>query len=298
MNACPSSQVATGRLPTFLLIGAMKAGTTSLYHYLSMHPQVYMPSVKEPDFFAEAGNWRRGLAWYCKQFAPAGPDALAVGEASTVYSKYPRYPGVPQRIAGVIPDVRLIYVLRDPIARIRSHYQHRVAEGSERMPFAAAVFENPIYIDYSRYAMQIEQYLEHFPREQLLVITLEAMRDDRGATMRQVYAHLGVNAAFNPGDFNKEFYKTNARAARSLIPLGMRKRLKKHFPASKRAVEWEANWLGLVNRLGRWGSAAANRTEAFEISAEVRKRLSDNLCEDMQKLRAYMGAGFDAWGIG
>ena len=123
------------RLPSFLVIGAMKAGTTSLYHYLHAHPQVFMPSIKELDFFVAGGNWGRGLHWYQKQFAGAGPGAVAVGEASTMYTKYPSVDGVPERIAAHLPEVRLVYVVRDPIDRIRSHYRHRVAVGTgDRVP--------------------------------------------------------------------------------------------------------------------------------------------------------------------
>ncbi|MDQ4058746.1 MAG: sulfotransferase, partial [Actinomycetota bacterium] len=84
----PYLHETTPTVPNFLIIGAMKAGTTSLYHYLRSHPEVFMPAVKELDFFVEDINWRRGLSWYRRQFASAPPEARAVGEASTNYSKY------------------------------------------------------------------------------------------------------------------------------------------------------------------------------------------------------------------
>src|SRR5438552_836610 len=106
-------------------------------------------------------------------------EATALGEASTVYTKFPRYQGVAERMAKVVPHARLIYVVRHPIDRIRSHYEHRVASGAETAAMEDAVFDNPIYIDYSRYALQVEQYLEDFPREQLLIISSEAPPPDR-----------------------------------------------------------------------------------------------------------------------
>ena len=187
-----------GQLPNFLVIGAMKGGTTSLYHYLRAHPQIYMPPFKAPEFFAGEPHGRRGIDWYRRQFAAAGPGVVAIGEASNVYTKYPRYPGVPQRIAQHIAHVRLVYVVRDPIERIRSHYQTRVAEGTERAAFEVAVFDNPIYLDYSRYSVQIDQYMSCFPREQLLVFTSESLRSERTATVRRVYEFLGVDAGFVP----------------------------------------------------------------------------------------------------
>lgn len=287
-----------GRLPNFLLIGAMKAGTTSLYHYLQAHPQIYMSPVKEPEFFAEESNWRRGTEWYHKQFASAGPDTIAMGEASTVYTKYPRYRGVPKRIADLIPQARLIYVIRDPIERIRSHYQHKVAQGSERAPLEKAVFENPTYVDCSRYALQIEQYLEYFPLEQLLVITLERLRDARPATIRRLYQHLGVDVDFVPSDLDREFYRTNDRSARSPVPLWLRKSLKKHFPISKRAVELEPNLLRIFNRLRGRTEHTSGRAESFTIPEAVRSRLISLLNDDVRRLRGYMGPDFDGWGIG
>jgi hypothetical protein len=213
------------RLPTFLLIGAMKAGTTSLYHYLSAHPQVVTSRYKAPEFFVEESNWHRGIDWYRRQFPAVGPDILAIGEASNVYTKYPRYRGVPERIAAHLPDVRLIYAVREPVARIRSHYQTRVAEGSETAPFAEAVFADPIYLDYSRYALQMEQYLEHFPREQLLVITSEDLRTSREDTMRKVYEFIRVDPNFTSSELDRDFYRTKDRAVRSPLPLPIRKSL-------------------------------------------------------------------------
>lgn len=294
----PIINASPGRLPNFLLIGAMKAGTTSLYHYLKAHPQVYMSPVKEPEFFVEESNWRRGLDWYRKQFASAGPNAVAFGEASTVYTKYPRLQGVPQRIAALIPDIRLIYMIRDPITRIRSQYQYRVAQGAEKAPFEQAVFENPNYVEWSRYALQIDQYLEHFPRDQLLIITSEELRDARQDTMRRVYQFIGVDANFTPLDLDREFYKTNQCASRSVIPLWLRKGLKKYFPASKRAVEFELNSRQIFNRLRHRTENSVDRAHSFEISEAVRKRLEHLLAEDVQRLRGYMGPDFDGWGIG
>jgi hypothetical protein len=86
-------------LPSFLIIGAMKAGTTSLYHYLKSHPQIHMSRIKELDFFVTELNWGRGLDWYSQQFSGIGTNVLAAGEASTNYTKYPRYKGVPERIS-------------------------------------------------------------------------------------------------------------------------------------------------------------------------------------------------------
>jgi hypothetical protein len=95
-------------MPNFLVIGAMKGGTTALYRYLQPHPEVFMPPVKALEFFVAEANWRRGAQWYRRQFAGAGSNEVAVGEASNAYTKYPRFMGVPERIAAQIPDVRMV----------------------------------------------------------------------------------------------------------------------------------------------------------------------------------------------
>jgi hypothetical protein len=106
----------------------MKSGTTSLFHYLQAHPQAHMSPRKEVEFFVKEKNWRRGFDWYQARGSPAGvPGRLfdrrglrGVHQVSGVQGRSP------ERIAQHLPDVRLIYVVRDPIERIRSHYQHRV----------------------------------------------------------------------------------------------------------------------------------------------------------------------------
>ncbi len=292
----PISRTPVGPLPNFLVIGAMKAGTTSMYHYLRAHPQVFMPPYKAPEFFVEESHWRRGIDWYRKQFASAGPDVIAIGEASNAYTKYPQYRGVPQRIATYIADARLIYVVRDPIERIRSHYQTRVIEGSEQVPFERAVLENPIYLDCSRYALQLEQYLEYFPQDQLLVITSEELRGARRATLQRVYEFIGVNADLVPPNVDQEFYLTKDKPTRSLVPLPARKWLKTYFPATKRAKELESNILRTLNRLRRRPEDGPARS--FTVPGEVRGKLADLLAEDVRRLRGFLGPEFDGWGIG
>lgn len=292
-----TTRTSIGQLPNFLVIGAMKAGTTSLYHYLRAHPQVFMSSVKELDFFAHEPNGSRSLDWYRRQFASAQQDSLAIGEASTIYSKFPRFRGVPERIAAEVPNVRLIYVIRHPIERIRSHYQHQVAVGAERAPVERAVFDNPIYLDYSRYAMQIEQYLPYFPQDHLLVITSEDLRHERLRTVRRVYGFLGVEPDYTPPNLDREFYRTGERVTYPPLAWRIRRALKRHLPASKRAKELVdapfARWLRLAGHRNEGASASG----APSIPAEVRDSLVRLLEEDVQRLRDFVGPGFDGWGI-
>lgn len=292
-----SRRVPELRLPTFLVIGAMKAGTTSLYHYLKAHPQVVTPRYKAPEFFVAEANWHRGVDWYRRQFPPAGPEAVAVGEASNAYTKYPHFQGIPKRIASVLPDVRLVYAVREPLARMRSHYQTRVAEGSETAPFADAVFADPIYLDYSRYALQIEQYLDYFPPAQMLVITSEDLRASRDATMRRVYEFIGVDADLAPANLEREFYQTRDRAVRSPMPLRVRKVLKRRLPWTRRFKELEPDLLRVIRRLAGRGEQRPAAAMPFSVPDDVRDRVRGDLEDDVRRLRRYVGLGFDGWGI-
>jgi hypothetical protein len=288
------SSTRIGVLPDFLVIGAMKAGTTSLYHYLDAHPDVFMPRVKELDFFVESGNWGRGIEWYRRQFAGADGFA-AVGEASTSYSKHPVVAGVPERVARSVPGCRLVYVVRDPIERIASHYRHRWANGSERAAIEDAVTRDPVYLACSRYAAQIGRYLDHFPRERLMVLTAEDLRSDRAGTIAEVFRFLGVDAAFRPEALVEEHYRAESRVTYPPAAWRLRQAVKHRVPAAKRAKE-AIDSSSLARRLSRWGGGSAAEGSA-QISPALRSRLVDELRDDVVRLRPYLPAGWQGWGI-
>jgi hypothetical protein len=282
-----------GRLPDFVVIGAMKAGTTSLYHYLAGHPDIFMASVKELDFFVESGNWRRGLDWYMRRFE--GTSAVAAGEASTAYSKYPVVPGVPERIARVIPACKIVYVVRDPIERIRSHYQHRVAIGAERASLPEAVARDPVYIACSSYAMQLERYLDRFPSTQILLLTAERLRRDREATMRRTYRFIGVDEHVVPPTLGTEYYRTDGRARYPPIAARVRHALKERVPAAKRAKELVDSTLPRALRSRR--RPGEPPAIAFTVPDETRERLLAALRDDIDRLAAYAPEAVDDWSL-
>lgn len=280
-------------LPTFLVIGAQKAGTTSLYLYLKQHPQVFMSRLKEPDFFVAERGWGRGLEWYESLFRSA--DGIeAVGEASTAYSMYPRYQDVPRRISQVLPDVRLIYLVRDPIERIRSDYLHHVyppprarSMTPERRPIHEALVADRSFIEASCYAMQIEQYLEHFPRDRLLVIASEDLKERRYATVRRVCAFVGVDQEWTSPVLGEEYNRT-ARGSRALD-----RKIRQSRPARKIAAAAPR----AIKRLGATVLTKRIDPAGAFISDELRRSLEDQLRDDVRRLREYLGEDFDGWGI-
>src|ERR687895_490160 len=117
-------------LPNFLIIGAAKAGTTSMWAYLREHPQVFMAEPKELHFFVAESNWKRGMRWYESHFQDA-TNAVAIGEACGAYTRFPRFRGVSERIASIVPHARLIYLVRHPIDRMVSNYVLNLSLGVE-----------------------------------------------------------------------------------------------------------------------------------------------------------------------
>jgi hypothetical protein len=273
-------------LPTFLMIGAMKAGTTSLWEYLRTHPDVYMPDTKELDYFVAEKAWARGIEWYGRHFDGAG-DARAVGEASTNYTKYPQFDGVPARVASVLPDVRLVYVVRHPLDRMRSQWQHAVAAGWERLPLGDALLTVPEYVDNSRYAMQLDRWLEHFSRERVLVVTAEDLRDERSNTVDRVLCHLGVAPGLVEG-LDREMH-TGAEKEPPRRRLAWADRLPGRMLARRVAPPAVRDVYARMTRHDH--PTRATLTPAAE------RELVDRVRPDVARLRELLAPGFDGWGI-
>ena len=207
--------------PSFLIIGAGKSGTTSLFEYVFAHPATSRPTHKEINYFTH--QWERLSAhWYRGQFPTAfrrmyiscrHGARLVTGEASTSYLFRP---DVPLRVRRTIPDVRLIATLRNPVDRAISDYHYSLAMGAERATLQEALekeaerlarspelLENPSYerlplgtrryLAAGVYDKQFERWLDYFPREQLLVIESEHLFADPHSTMRKVYGHLRLS---------------------------------------------------------------------------------------------------------
>ena len=188
-------------LPDLIIIGAAKCGTTSLHHYLKVHPEIFMANAKELNFFTGKKNWSRGLGWYESQFPSGGYRTC--GESSPRYTAYPEYTGVPERMANVIPRAKLIYLVRDPMERIVSQYLHHWNEGVETRPARKAVLApSPNrYVDRSMYAMQLERFQAHFPESQILVVDQHELQHERDQTMARVFRYVGVADDFGSEDF-------------------------------------------------------------------------------------------------
>ncbi|ABG03692.1 sulfotransferase [Rubrobacter xylanophilus DSM 9941] len=191
-----------GSLPNLIVIGAMKCGTTALHRYLGLHPEVYMSSPKELNFFfGEAGagggwhrgNWHRGVGWYASRFDPSAPVR---GESSPGYTS-PDHPEAAERMARLLPEARLVYLVRDPVGRAVSQYLHHRTEGTERRGMREALLDpGSQYLERSRYLARLSSYLERFPRRNILVLWQEELLGRRREALRRVFRFAGADDSF------------------------------------------------------------------------------------------------------
>lgn len=186
-------------MPDFIIIGAAKAGTSTLYHLLAQHPQIYMSPIKEPGFFAEDEVYARGLEWYKSLFASADEKQIC-GEASTQYTRYPQLPHTAERVAETLPKAKLIYIMREPISRAYSHYFHRYER--ELFPnqpiewsFEKHVEYDPICLDSNDYRLQLTQYLEYFDRDAILPLLFEDLVNNFEHLANQLSIFLDIDPA-------------------------------------------------------------------------------------------------------
>jgi hypothetical protein len=208
-------------LPNFFIVGAIKAGTTSLHSYAALHPEISMSFPKELHVFSK-DDWRQRLALYEGQFDPSRPVR---GESTPHYAWHPHRRDVPRRIVSLVPDARLVYLVRDPIDRIVSHWIERYANGERGRSLKEYVDDcanptNPL-VSASRYHTQVQRYREVFPPEQMLIIDQDKLRRERLATLRRVFAFLGVDPDFEAPAFDRnENTRTDKRALTSFgLPL-------------------------------------------------------------------------------
>ena len=272
--------------PNFLVIGAMKAGTTSLHRELGTHPDVFMSERKELHFFVAEKNWGRGTTWYEEHFAGA-EGHRAIGECSPSYSQADVFEGVADRVVATLPDVRIVYLLREPVDRMRSMYVHQVAAGREQRPIEIALRDDPHYLHSSRYAWQLEHYLRVVPTNRIHIATFEGLRDDRAAVMRAMHHFLGVR----PTAIDHPPVHAGAasdRRARRPIAGSLA-----HVPGYRSIVD------RVPPRLRRAGNRVlrARQTPEATMSPALRAELVDRLRPDVERLRELLGTGAPHWDL-
>jgi hypothetical protein len=274
-------------LPTFLVIGAMKAGTTSLYEYLRAHPQVFMATPKELHFFPASKHWPDGVDWYAAHFAHAG-DARARGEISPSYSQADQFPGVAARVAQIVPDAKIVYLVREPVARAQSMYLHEVAAGRETLPIEEALASKPLYVNSSRYATQLDEYLPFFTRERILVCTSDALRADRAGALRRLFTFLDVDPDAPLTPVAHERGHTGDKRTRRAVWQHLRDNRVYRAVVDRTPAP--------VRRLGQRALTRPIDVDAGALSDAAIARLRDEFRPEVARLREFLPADFDGWG--
>jgi len=309
------------RWPDFFLVGAMKAGTTSLYDLLGEHPDLYLPREKEPFYFLwpdgqGAGRFRvphrRGFigadSWvvirtrrqYQDLFRRAGPDQLT-GEASTFYLPDPH---VAERIRACVPRARIIAILRDPVDRAYSAYMFQRSLGVEpARSFEAAIEaerrgdrDDWLYgwrhLYCSAYSRQLQRYFREFGEDRVLVVDFDDLRRDPHALARRIFTFLGIDPAVDLSGrppSNRTAIPVNPWAARAKALLArpnvVKDTVKHVLPRSLR------------RDLRHWGLALVDRFSAPPppMTARERDMLGELFRPDLERLQRMLGRSFAGW---
>jgi hypothetical protein len=267
-----------GPLPDFVIIGSQKCGTTALHAYLQRHPEVAMSRPKELDYFIAELNLEKGIEWYRERF---DEGARVRGESSPNYTAYPVFDGVPERMAEVLPDAKLIFMVRDPVDRARAGYYHQYSNRTESRPMREAILdESRGHIARSKYHLQLTRFLERYPMERVLLLEQEELRDDRRETLRRVYRFLGVDEDVWRESFNEPRLESAARGRRTRLGA---------FAARNLSPR---NWRKIRDR-----RPFTKPYEQEPLPDDLRAELEERLREDAAAFRELTGRKFERWSV-
>ncbi len=267
-------------LPRLTIIGAMKRGTTGLYRYLAAQEGVVASRKKETDFFLTPTSIAQGLSWYEDQFSAPGQWAF---ESSPNYSKRHLFPGVPERIAQVVPDAHLVYILRDPVKRAISHYVHSVSRGRECRSLAEALLEpGSNYLQTSMYHYQLMAFINYFPPGQLTLIDFTDIVADPGASTGALMARFGASALTDESVLSRRFNDS----AEKMQPSSLEANL-------KRAID-DRRVNALLRRVLR---PLRKPNGSLKLTDTENEQLWGLLNEDAEALRGFTRCEFASWSV-
>jgi Sulfotransferase domain len=278
-------------LPTFVIAGAQKCGTTTLHQLVRRHPQVFMSTPKEVHFFD--WHWDKGLDWYSAHFAPK-PKHVHAGESSPTYMYDPE---TRERMIKTLPDAQVVVILRDPTERAYSHYWHSRRKGTEKIPSFEEALEREhrrvrsanvrtrarySYLDRGHYIDQIEALEAAYGRDRLHVMLLEDLVADQESALAGLFSFLGVTT--------KPAARIEPRKANAWRPGKVAVAAGQPGPSAAPAAVAEA-------------AAAEEDDEPVppsagypSISAETRERLATYYRPYNERLEAWLGRDLSHWG--
>ncbi len=281
-------------LPNLIVIGAKKCATTSLHYYLSLHPDIFMSTHKELNFFVEELNWRKGLRWYEKQFPS---PAKIRGESSPNYTQYPVFRGVAKHMHTVIPEAKLIYMVRDPVEQLVSAYLQDLKAGIETRTLDEIIkseSKQSPYVEGACYHFQLKHFLDYYPLSQILVLAAEDLKKAPDETMARAFGFLGVDAGFR----SEEFHSQKNVAGENVT--------QKQSKLERLARDCEGHWLGhaaaalapvYLKLKKRKAVPLKKDVPEFLPSPELKQSLRPYFEADLRALRELTGQKFPSWSV-
>ena len=271
------------------IIGAMKCGTSSLFEYLGGHPEIAPCSLKEPCFFSSDSAWEKGLNWYYQLWQWDSQVHKIALEASVDYTKVHLYPDVARKISNLQANCKFIYILRNPLDRIESHYIHGLAQGwgFSKQPLSKNIDSH--LIETSKYAKQIETYYKFFSADNILLLNFEDLKQEPQNTLTRICQFLDINPNYQFQGLNTVHNPKQGRKADSRLWLTLSK-------------------ISTLRSLGKIISSeqkqAIRRLLSYEVKSDT--KLSEKqqtlvlqeLKDDLYKLNYEYGFDLSAWHLG
>jgi len=273
-----------------LIIGAMKCGTTSLFSYLAQHPQISACSEKEPKFFTNTYKWNRGFEWYQNLWNWNPPEHKIALEASTSYTRIPIRPNAAERISTLREKAcfKFIYIVRNPIERIESHYTHGLSQGwaEAKQPISSTISRE--FIEVSRYTRQIEEYYKRFSSDSILLLDFEDLKTNPLDLLKNICHFLDVDPDYAFQALNKRHNANNQRLKDERLWESM-SRIKPFYSVAKLIPAKQKQMI--YSCFGR------KRKDSFKLSPEQQNFVLAELQEDLRKLSFKYGVDVSRWGI-
>jgi len=269
--------------PDFVVIGAMKSATTTLHEQLARQPGFFMSRPKEPNFFSDDPVHARGWKWYSSLFQAADTGDLR-GESSTHYTKLPTYPWTVERMVRHLPHLKLIYLMRHPLDRLISQYVHEVTTGRITVGLLEAIRRHPELIDYSRYAMQLQPFLDAYGFENVLPVFFPRLVNHSQGELERIgrfLAHRGVvqwDTSLKPQNVGRDRLRPGP-IRQALIQAPVLSRLRRRIVPRY--------WSQLLKE--RWRA----QIDPPRMPAHLTERLRDVFDADLAQLGAWLGIALD-----
>ncbi|WP_216828243.1 sulfotransferase domain-containing protein [Alkalihalobacterium elongatum] len=217
----------TNQLPDFLIIGAQKSGTTSLFRYIIQHPNVIPAVKKEIHFFNNPDHFNKGIDWYKAQFPQLDKNEISItGEATPNYLEHSH---IPKKVFKLMPNVKLIVILRNPVDRVYSNYHYRIKRGLENLSFEQVISNEEKLIKKGKttqarylyrgfYAEHLKEWMRYFPKEQFLILQSEEFFKDPSKNINQLISFLELPSSnietsrkYNVGKYSPMYEETRNR---------------------------------------------------------------------------------------